>query len=276
VELFDHSLIKRKRTVKKTLPLKPPSARKPGLAPINRSLERGLDILRAFKAGTFALGNGEIAERTGLSKSTVSRLTQTLVTAGMLQLAQGRRSYHLAPLVLSLAHSMRAGSKVLATAAPLMRFTAEKYKVNIGLASPDQDEMVYLESIRYNKIASLRTVVSGQRVPMEQTSLGRAFLAVVSEEQRTKLYLHFKQNRPKKWPKLREELLHAKQSIEDKGFCFASWQPEVLAVATPIEVGTHIYTLNVSVSSKRDTTELIAELAPILMNLRSKIIDAIK
>ena len=51
----------------------------------NRSLERGIEILRAFRPGSDLLGNGELAERTGLSPATVSRLTQTLVGAGLLE-----------------------------------------------------------------------------------------------------------------------------------------------------------------------------------------------
>jgi DNA-binding IclR family transcriptional regulator len=33
--------------------------------PPNRSLERGIEILRAFRPGSTLLGNGELAERTG-------------------------------------------------------------------------------------------------------------------------------------------------------------------------------------------------------------------
>ncbi|MBE7158937.1 MAG: helix-turn-helix domain-containing protein, partial [Rhodospirillales bacterium] len=52
---------------------------KPGQSPANRSLERGIEILRAFRPGSELLGNGELVERTGLPKATVSRLVQTLV-----------------------------------------------------------------------------------------------------------------------------------------------------------------------------------------------------
>jgi DNA-binding IclR family transcriptional regulator len=81
-----------------------------GRSASNRSLERGLDILRAFRPGSEALGNGEIAERTGLSRATASRLTQTLVDAGWLQHDAAERAYRLAARVLSLAHAMRGGS----------------------------------------------------------------------------------------------------------------------------------------------------------------------
>ena len=256
-------------------PVKPPSALKPGISTANRSLERGIDILRAFKPGSALLGNGEISERTGLSKSTVSRLTQTLVASGMLLIEPGTRVYRLAPLVLSLAHAMRTGSKVLAIAAPLMRNAAEKHKVNIGLAAPDQDEMVYLESIRYNRRPSLRTVVSGQRVPMELTSLGRAYLASAPDSHKLKLLAHFKKSRNKQWPQLKIEIEESENQIKEFGFCLASWQPEVLALAAPIVIGTQIYALNVSVSSAEEREALTKELAPVLMELRAKLQESL-
>lgn len=121
---------------------------KPGISPVNRSLERGIELLRSFRPGSELLGNAELAERTGLSRATVSRLTQTLVGSGMLQVDPASRAFRLAPAVLSFAHAMRTGSTVLGTAAPLMREVAEARKINVGLAAPDRDEMVYLESAR--------------------------------------------------------------------------------------------------------------------------------
>ena len=75
--------------------------------------------------------------------------------------------------MLSLAHAMRAGSPVLHVAGPLMRSTAERRNQRRP-GGADREEMVYLESIRYNRRVAWRNVVAGQRVPMELTSLGRA------------------------------------------------------------------------------------------------------
>jgi DNA-binding IclR family transcriptional regulator len=252
-----------------------PAAPKPGISRTNRSLERGIDILRAFRPGSALLGNGEISERTGLPKATVSRLTQTLVSSGFLQIEPGTRVYRLAPLVLSLAQAMRTGSKVLTIAAPLMRAAAEKHKINVGLAAPDQDEMVYLESIRYNRRPSLRTVVSGQRVPMELTSLGRAYLSCAPDSQRTNLLEHFKKVRGTQWPQIKAEIETADSQVKESGYCIACWQPEVVALATPLQIGTQIYTLNVSVSSNEDLRSLVNELSPVLMEFRAKVEKAL-
>jgi DNA-binding IclR family transcriptional regulator len=247
---------------------------KPGISPANRSLERGIELLRSFRPGSELLGNADLAERTGLSRATISRLTQTLVGVGLLQVEPRSRAFRLAPAVLSIGHAMRTGSSVLTIAAPLMRQAAEQNKINVGLAAPDRDEMVYLESIRYNRRPSLRSVVSGQRVPMELTSLGRAYLASAPEARRNTLMAHFGQARRTTWRALAAEILLAIESVKDYGFCAASWQPEVVAIATSLPFQGTQYALNVSLSTAEPFKDVVAELAPKLLALRKSILHA--
>jgi DNA-binding IclR family transcriptional regulator len=247
---------------------------KPGVSPVNRSLERGIELLRSFRPGSELLGNAELAERTGLSRATVSRLTQTLVGSGLLQIDPRSRAFRLAPAGLSLGHAKRTGSSVLAIAAPRMRKAAEDNRINVGLAAPDRDEMVYLESIRYNRRPSLRSVVSGQRVPMELTSLGRAYLASAPEAKREALLAHFRQARTVSWRHLGTEISLAIASVSERGFCAASWQPEVVAVATPLIFHGSHYALNVSLSTAEPIDEVVAELAPKLIALKKSIVHA--
>lgn len=251
--------------------MKPIGEEKPGRSPANRSLERGIELLRAFRPGSALLGNAELAERTGLSRSTVSRLTQTLVGTGMLQIEPRTRAYRLAPAVLSFAHAMRSGSEILALAAPHMRTTAESHKINVGLAAPDRDEMVYLESIRYNRRPSLRSVVSGQRVPMALTSLGHAYLAATSEERRSRLLAHFKRERRAQWKQLDALIANSIEDVSRKGFCAAAWQPEVVALASPLLFKGSHYALNVSVSTSATLSKTVDELGPVLLTLKRNV-----
>ena len=243
---------------------------------LNRSLERGVEILRAFRPGADLLGNGELCERTGLSRATVSRLTQTLVQCGLLEHDLQRRAYRLAAPVLSFAHAMRSGSPVLQAAAPLMRTAAEKLRVNVGLAVADRLEMVYLESIRYNRKVSLRSVVAGQRVPIELTSLGRAYMCALSDTQRRALLVRLGRQRQSGWKALREEILRTVQSFERKGYCAAAWQPEVVAIARPVVApGGAIYVLNMSVTTRQSAAEIEAELGGPLKALAEQISHAL-
>lgn len=46
------------------------------------TLARGIELLRCFAAGDAMLSNAELAQRTGLPRPTISRLTYTLVALG--------------------------------------------------------------------------------------------------------------------------------------------------------------------------------------------------
>lgn len=242
----------------------------------NRSLERGIGILQAFKPGADLLGNGELAERTGLSRATVSRLAQTLVDTGMLEHDRRRRAYRLAAPVLSLAHAMRSGSPVLQLASPWMRSEAEQRKINVGLAVADADEMVYLESVRYSRRVAWRNVVAGQRVPMELTSLGRAWLSAAADDTRRGLMARFRARRSSGWRELAHEIEAAIDSVHRHGYCWAAWQPQVVALATPLSVVDHpVYVLNMSITGEAEPKDVVDRLSEPLLNLGRRLQDAI-
>jgi DNA-binding IclR family transcriptional regulator len=243
-----------------------------GRSPANRSLERGIEILRAFRPGSEVLGNGEIAERSGLSRATVSRLTQTLVGTGYLERDASLRAYRLGAPVLSLAHAMRSGSSLLSIATPLMLDLAVARKINVGMAVRDRDEMVYLESIRYSARVSLRKVVSGQRVPIELTSLGRAWLAMAPEHEREAFLAQARVRRAAQWPRLWGELQEAMESVRRHGYCVATWQPEVVALATPIMAeGRVACVLNASLTTAAPLAAVVKALKTPLLDLARKL-----
>jgi DNA-binding IclR family transcriptional regulator len=246
----------------------------------NRSLERGIEILRAFRPGSDLLGNGEIADRTGIARATVSRLTQTLVMSGMLDYDRNARAYRLGVAVLSLGLAMRSSNPVLQIASPLMRAASEKFRANVGLATADRNEMVYLESFRYNRRGVLRTVLSGQRVPMELTSLGRAYLAAAPEENRNEFIAKLRTRNATRSDSvsgaLEKEINEAVVHVREHGFCTASWQPEVIALASPVEIaGYPIYVINMSVTGKETPEFVVNELRSPLLALRAKIRDTL-
>ena len=248
---------------------------KRGRSPLNRSLGRGIAILRAFRPGTTLLGNGEIAERTGLPRASISRLTKTLTEAGYLDYYAPQRAYRLGAPVLTLAHAMRSGSPVLRVATPPMTALARRLRINVGLAVRDGDEMVYLESARFNARGAQRSVVSGQRVPIELTALGRAWLAIAPDAERKALIAQWKTKRRKRWRQLEKEIAEAENSIAQRGWCVASWQPQVVAVAVPLVSARHpIHVLNASVTTEEPAASVAGTLAPPLLALAAQLRDS--
>lgn len=237
----------------------------------NRSLERGIEILRAFRPGVDTLGNGEIAERTGLPRSTVSRLTRTLVNSGMLDEVRNQRSYRLSASVISIGHAMRTGSPVLNAIGPMMRAESARRRLNVGLAAADRTMMVYLESIRYSPRAALRNVVAGQQVPMELTSLGRAYLAGIAETERERLLKKFERRSNAANKALLADVRRSISSVQRNGYCAVSWQPAVLAVATPIVLdGLPVYALNMSLQNVERSEALASEMGAYLSAFAAK------
>lgn len=129
--------------------------------------------------------------------------------------------------------AMRAGSGVLQLATPLMRSLAERRRINVGLAAPGREEMVYPESLRYSRRSAFRKVVSGQRVPIELTSLGRAYLAATSAARREALLAAFHARQERRgdggkagggasWSALLPAIEASMSGVRDKGYCIAS------------------------------------------------------
>jgi DNA-binding IclR family transcriptional regulator len=247
-----------------------------GRSPHNRSLDRGLAVLRAFRPGTELLGNGEIAERTGLPRASVSRLTQTLAAAGSLEHDARQRAYRLGVPVLSLGHAMRSGSPVLRVAVPPMTALARRLRINVGLAMRDGEEMVYLESIRFNAKGAQRSVVSGHRVPIELTALGRAWLAVAPAKESAALRLRWRTRWRSRWRGLEREIAEAAASIRHRGYCVASWQPQVVALASPIVTDRRpIHVVNVSLTTAAPLETTVSGLERPLLSLASELRQAI-
>jgi DNA-binding IclR family transcriptional regulator len=229
------------------MPVTPPIAKR--LSPNNRSLERGLQILRAFRPGSTVLANSEIAERAGLPRSTVSRLTATLVRAGFLEWDPGAQAYQLAPPVLGLAQTFRWGSSMLQLALPKMRELAESERVNVGLSVADGDEMIYLDSVRRSRSELFRHMASGTRIPMEMTSLGRAFLGTVGATDLRRLMAIFRRRHQSNWPAIRDDIVQSVTDVRKIGFCVAHWQAGIFAIGAPLVLPRHpVYALNISAS----------------------------
>jgi DNA-binding IclR family transcriptional regulator len=243
------------------------------ISPSNRSVERALNILRAFRPGVGRLSNAELAERTGLARSTVSRLTQTLVENGFLDYDVASGSYRLGAPVLSLAHAARLDSDVLDFAFPVMRETAEDFRINVGLAVADQTDMVYLESVRRNRRELFRHVTSGSRVPIELTSLGRAYLSTLAPARRSSLLESLRSRHPEGWPVVLSGIEQSMGEIRTAGYCAVSWQAGITSMAAPLGLA-HLppYVFNISYATD-DFTRRKAEtaLAPLLLGLVERV-----
>ncbi|MFC7555414.1 IclR family transcriptional regulator [Pseudoroseomonas wenyumeiae] len=98
-------------------------------------LARAMDILRAFTAEDSVLGNQELAERTGLPKATVSRLTYTMTKLGQLSYLPRFAKYQLGLGLVPLGQLALDNLAIRQVAAPLMRHLAEETNASVSRQS---------------------------------------------------------------------------------------------------------------------------------------------
>lgn len=243
------------------------------------ALARGLQVLRCFRASERFLGNQEFAERTGLPKPTISRLTHTLTGLGYLDYSPSFGKYSLGAAVLSLSYPYLAVLDVRDVARPFMQELAEYAQATVSLGARDGLHMIYLEICQGSQMFRMHMGI-GSRVPHGTTAMGRAYLAVLPQESRAEIFEQYREITPKKdWPEVRAGI---EQSIEDYanyGFCLSlgEWNQEVWAVGAPMvsNDASRILAFNVSGPVFNMTRErLISDIGPRLCTLRDRVLAA--
>lgn len=199
------------------------------------ALARGLALLRAFTPDTPLLGNRELAERSGLPKPTVSRLSYTLTLLGYLTHDRATQKYRLGPGVLALAHPLLAGMPVRQRARPVIEALARATGCTVNLGLRDRGQVVYIDSVRADA-ANRHLPDIGSSVPLLTSAIGRAILVACKPAAQQAILNFLKVQDPAGFA-ADEPLWRAdRDAFAARGCCHASgqWRRGVHAVAVPI------------------------------------------
>jgi DNA-binding IclR family transcriptional regulator len=239
------------------------------------ALARGLALLSAFKPGETTLAHQELTRRTGLPKSTISRLAYTLIKLGYLAEDADSGHYRLGFAVLALGSVILASYDIRQIAAPLMREFALEHNVSVNLAMRDGVDMVYLETCRSPARLTVQLTI-GSRVPLATTALGRAYYAGLPQAEREKLDMELAQHYGADWPALQARLQESLASYRGKGYT-SSWGEfagEISAVGVPlVPPSGAAFALNASGPAMVMTPERMErDIAPALVELARRIV----
>jgi DNA-binding IclR family transcriptional regulator len=211
------------------------------------ALARGLDVLGAFRAGDRALGNLELAERTGLPKPTISRITHTLTQLGYLAYDARSATYQLGGRALSLSYAALANLDVRKIARPIMTELAETNNLHVALGTRDRLMMLNIETCEGNDLVGLR-LPPGSRVPMAITAIGKAYLAAVGEDERNKILSEIRKQHGDEWRMILRSVERSTGDIAKRGFCTSAgeWRKDINAVGAAIILpsGGTVYALS--------------------------------
>lgn len=203
------------------------------------TLERGLQVLSAFRAERTSLTNGDLVRRTGLSRSVVSRLTATLIQLGFIRRVAGGPRFELATGVFGIGNAYLAANPVTRLAQPLMQQLADRLGVAVALAVPRHLDMLYIAH-RYTTRNSTLQLGVGSLLPMGVTAIGKAWLWGLPDDARQDHVAQLLNAAGDRARTLRASFDAAFEELASTGVCTSvgEYQQNAFGVALPIRVGS--------------------------------------
>jgi len=211
-------------------------------APARRAIvepvARALSLLSAFTPQERWLSNGELAHRTGMAASTVSRQAQCLVSLGYLHYSPGHRKYRLDSAVLALGYAAIAHSEVQRIARVQMQAISQQHRVHVTLNTRDRLDLVLLECSASPMASIPLDLHVGIRMSLASSPMGWALLAALPEVERYYLLGNVERRMPHEWARLRRRSSEAISQVAKVGYCssLGEWDPDLGIVAAPLMV----------------------------------------
>lgn len=236
---------------------------------------RAFDILRCFDGHDARLGNLEIANRSGLPRSTVSRLTHTLTRMGQLAYLPADQKYRIGSSAVAMSTSMTRGLQVRNLIRMRLQEVAEQIPGTIGFTIPDRHHMVYLEYARAEHALGLHST-TGSRIAMGRTAAGHAYIAALDEDVAHALIKDIARETTEDANILRGRIEANRQSLRNHGYVIAGgmWSPHITGIAAPIwspHYQTYVVVTIGLLSAMYDEARLAQEVGPIIRQLSGTI-----
>ena len=234
------------------------------------ALARGLEVLSCFHPSDRYLGNQEISKRTKLPKSTVTRLTYTLAELRYLNFSTTHNKYCLGHAVIGLGYAKLGQMDIRRISRPLMQALAEHTQGSVNLGIRDQLEMIYVDTYRNTSTFTVQLDV-GSQIPIATTSMGRAYLCALPEDERAELMDQIRASDEQNWPAVKEGIEEAMEAYKEFGYCtsLGNWRTEVHAAAVPlVQEDGSIIVFSCSGASFQMSKQIIeSDIGPRLLNL---------
>jgi IclR family transcriptional regulator, KDG regulon repressor len=205
---------------------------------------KALDVLEVFQDGE-ELQLSEISKRVSLNKSRAFRLLYTLCERGYVERASDGHRYKLGLKLFEHASNLRRDLKQIAQTH--MRKLQQRFNETVNLAVLHNGEVLYIDLLESSRPFRMSAMV-GSRMPISNTSLGKALLAYAAEHDLDEV---FDTLTPSELRKMRAEM----EIVKRRGYATDQEEnePGVACIGAPIlnEGGVSIGAMSISGPSVR-------------------------
>ena len=163
----------------------PARGRANGAKSTNQSVEKAIAVLESFSSGE-PLRVGDVARAAGIGQSTASRLLATLERAGFVERDDQSSLYFLGSELITLAGVTVNRNPVHRVGRQTAQNLASKIGLGVNIGMRRGVELVYLCNFE-GPLSPKSHTLTGQRVPVHATSIGKSTLVELTPEQRRRL-----------------------------------------------------------------------------------------
>lgn len=241
-----------------------------------QSVGKALAILELFGEDRPTLSISEIAAGAGLNRATTYRFCQTLLELGYLE-SVGKGELRPGLKAVSLATAALGSRELPDLAVPYLRDLQSRTDETVNMALLDGDEVVYVARLLSDHLLALRLFI-GSRLPAFSSSLGRAILAFLPDEEVDAMLeqteLKAATDRSITDP---EKLRAALRKVRSRGYAINDQELVigVTGVAAPIfgVADKPLAAINISISHPVRMSEIEEDLAPLVLQTARSISD---
>lgn len=239
-----------------------------------QSLQRGIEVLRAFNRDNPRLTLSEVAVLTDLTRATARRFLITLVELGYLG-NQGRYFY-LRPKILELGNSYLTSLSFNDVIQQYLTELAEELHESASASVLEYPDIVYVARASTNRMMALGLTV-GTKLPAAYTSMGRIMLAQIPESELFTYFENISLEPINDFSIKSKKLLLAEiEKARKQGWYLLDQELEVGLRSLAVPIGTHVNdtyaAINVSVPASRVSIQTLEkQILPRLLNTAKQI-----
>jgi DNA-binding IclR family transcriptional regulator len=202
------------------------------------ALAHGLGLLEAWDPGEVWLTNSTLAERSGMTRSSVSRLASVLVRLGYLAADPVRRGrFRLTTNTLELGFGSSLGSEIASCALPELTRLASDLDVYAAISIRHNDRIQIIENVASPLHPDAVCADVGTLLPICRSVSGLAAMSSLPQHEISPLVARLRSQYGKGWPHLNRNVNRSRDEYVEKGYCasVATLSQHVGAVAIPIQ-----------------------------------------
>lgn len=239
-----------------------------------KSLAKAMDLFNYFTAQKPELGITELAELSGLLKSSVHNIVSTLEVCGFLEKNKLSGKYCLGVKILRLSNQFYLSNNARNFLRPHMERLCAETGENVYLATLNEGEVVYIDSV-FPASSVFGGYIMGVTAPLYCTGVGKAILAFLDqnmiESVIAKGFRAFTPNTFRDGELLKKDLAVTRQ----RGYAIDNMEHEhgIKCVAVPLRTiqDKVVSALSLSGPSPRFTKERIEKYASLLFDIQHSV-----